>query len=118
MQLLCYEIVNSKNEQPPQQRFLATISDVQVALARALKSGRFFFVDIERNQAGKEGVAVLRFLAQAAEDGPTPKSRLQCQFGNGVDTVLRQLAQRELIEQVDDGYQFQVEMIRHWFVGA
>lgn len=118
VQLLCYEIVNSKNEQPPQQRFLAAVSDVQTALARALKSGRFFFVDIERNQTDKEGVAVLRFLAQTAGDGPVPESHLQRQFGNRVDAILRQLAQRELIEQVDGGYQFQVEMIRHWFVGA
>lgn len=118
VQLLCYEIVNSKNEQPPPQRFLADISDVQTALARALKSGRFFFVDIERNQAGKEGVAVLRFLAQAAAGGPAPANRLRRQFGDGVDAILRQLVQRELIEPVDDGYQFQVEMIRHWFIGG
>ena len=32
--------------------------------------------------------------------------------------ALNLLLQRELIEQVGDGYRFQVELIRRWFVSS
>ena len=115
VQLLCYEIVNAKNEQPVTERFVAGISDIETAVARALKSGRFFFVDIERNQVGQHGLNVLRFLAGQSATGPLPLNTLRQQFGTSVDATLHQLQQRELIEPNGAAYQFQVEMIRRWF---
>jgi hypothetical protein len=32
------------------------------------------------------------------------------------DITFNLLLQRELIEEVDDGYRFQVELIRRWFI--
>ena len=45
------------------------------------------------------------------------KSILQ-EFADVADSTMKLLLQRELIEEVDEGYCFQVEMIRQWFAQA
>jgi hypothetical protein len=36
-------------------------------------------------------------------------------FADELDETLTQLVRRELIESIDAGYRFQVELIRRWF---
>ena len=117
VQLLCAEVVALKNEQPPEVRRLARLSDVEEAVPEALNHGSFFFADIEQNQVDAAGLAILRFLASQGEDVVNNRDLLGRQFPNDAELnrSLNLLLQRELIEWVGESCQFQVELIRRWF---
>ncbi|MFN6482942.1 AAA family ATPase [Nostoc sp. DedQUE02] len=115
VQLLCAEIIVLKNEQDPSIRRLATLADVKAAIPQALKSGGFFFADIQNNQVDATGQAILRFIAAQGEGTIVSRQTLLQQFADA-DITFNLLLQRELIEEVDDGYSFQVELIRRWFI--
>jgi hypothetical protein len=116
VQLLCYEIVSLKNEQSPAERRLVCCDDVAAAVPRALSHGSFFFADIERNQVDASGAALLRFLASQGEGAIVNQETLNQRFPGTLDRTLAQLMRCELIETTGDGYRFQVELIRRWFV--
>lgn len=115
VQLLCAEIVALKNEQPPLQRRLATVDDVETAVPEALQHGSFFFADIKQNQVDAAGLAALQTLAAAGERAQLTLAELG---GNGLVDTVRGLCHREIVEQVDgraDGrYRFQIELVRRW----
>ncbi|MEH1935608.1 MAG: AAA family ATPase [Nostoc sp.] len=115
VQLLCAEIIVLKNEQDPSIRRFATLADVEAAIPEALKSGGFFFADIQNNQVDLTGQAILHFIAAQGERAIVSRQTLLQQFPDA-DITLNLLLQRELIEEVDDGYRFQVELIRRWFI--
>lgn len=115
VQILCAEIVALKNEQYSVRRRLATLRDVEQAVREALSSGSFFFADIETNQVNAAGLELMRFLAARGEGATVSQQDLSRQFRDRLDNTLNLLLQRELIEQVEDGYRFQVELIRRWF---
>lgn len=114
VQLLCYEIVNLKNEQPLAERQLVRLADTAVAVKRALHSGSFFFIDVEQNQIDEAGRSLLRFLALQGRAGGSYEI-LSDRFPENVDLLLSELQRRELIEPVENKYRFQVELIRQWF---
>jgi hypothetical protein len=116
VQLLCYEIITLKNEQDAHLRRLARPADVEAAVPRALASGSFFFADIQHNQVDEAGLSLLRFMAARGEGAVTGRDALasHCQGGD-LDHALEGLLRRDLVEAVDGGYRFQVELIRRWF---
>jgi AAA+ ATPase superfamily predicted ATPase len=120
VQLLCAEIVALKNEQEPSRRRLATPADVEAAIPEALNSGSFFFADIQRNQVEANGLSLLRALAAQGEGGLIDRASLARRANlvdnDGLDQTLAQLFQRELIEPINGGYRFQVELIRRSFI--
>jgi hypothetical protein len=116
VQLLCAEIVAIKNEQDPSARRLVRLEDVDASVAEALNSGSFFFADIERNQIGRAGLALLRFLAARGEGAIVNRDEIIRQFPHDLDHSLERLVQWDLVERKDGGYGFQVELIRRWFV--
>lgn len=117
VQLLCAEIVALKNDQPPAQRRLARVEDVETAVPAALAHGSFFFADIHQNQAGLVEGEILRLLASHPEGSPTPRQELVEFFPSllALEQGLARLQNQELIEAVEGGYCFQVEMMRRWF---
>jgi hypothetical protein len=123
VQLLCYEIVALKNEHPPAEtgrtmeeaRSLVRPDDVEMAVSRALESGSFFFADIQHNQVDGAGLALLRFIAAQGEGAVVRREILAHHQPDELDQTLTLLLQRDLIEAVDGGYRFQVELIRRWF---
>jgi len=115
VQLLCGEIVALKNEQDPSIRRLATLVDVEAAIPQALSSGSFFFADIQNNQVNATELAILRFLAVQGEKAIVRRKTISQRFPDECDRSLNLLLQRELIEETDNGYRFQVELIRRWF---
>jgi hypothetical protein len=115
VQLLCAEIVTLKNEQAPALRRLARLVDVEEAALRALNSGSLFFADIQCNQVDATGLALLRFLAVQGEGVVVGRKAVARQFPHQLDHTLDLLIRRELIEGVDTGYRFQVELTRRWF---
>lgn len=115
VQLLCAEIVALKNEQDSAIRRLVTLSDVEAAVPKALKSGEFFFADIQNNQVNAMGLEILRFMATLGEGAIVSRKKLSSRVSEGLDNALDLLLQRELIEQMGEGYRFQVELIRRWF---
>ncbi len=120
IQLLCAEIVMLKNLQQPAVRRLATIEDVEIAASETLQRGQQFFADIEYNQIPAEAIELLRFLAAPGSENRRTRAHLSLQFGEACDleTLLVKLTQRELIEEVDGQWQFQVELIRRWFTDS
>lgn len=119
VQLLCYEIVTLKNEQDAAARRLARLADVEAAVSKALESGNFFFTDIQQNQVDPAGLALLRCLAAHGEGAVVSRAELAAaspaQTPTELDPVLAALLRRDLIEAVNGGYRFQVELIRRWF---
>jgi hypothetical protein len=114
VQLLCAEIVAYKNEQDPDVRRKASIDDVEAAIPSALSSGSFFFADIQNNQVDAAGRNVLQLIGLQGEGAVVSKSTiLACP--DVVENTISLLLQRELIEDVGDGYRYQVELIRRWF---
>lgn len=130
-QLLCYEIVALKNEGLPTNRRIATLNDIEEAVAGTLKSGSFFFTEMT-NQAGEAGQRLLEFIAAEGEGAHIPKDDLRRHFHTSIfsqsdrpqlsfDEVLALLLRRDLLEQVENGteqspqYVFQVELFRRWF---
>ncbi|WP_414619228.1 hypothetical protein [Calothrix sp. CCY 0018] len=116
VQLMCQELVALKNEQDPSVRRLATLNDVEAAIPEALSRGSFFFADIQNNQVDATGLEILSFIAAKGEEAVVTKQNLALEFEN-IDyfSSITLLLQRELIEEVEDGYCFQVELIRLWF---
>jgi hypothetical protein len=117
IQLLCAEIIALKNEQDPSIRRLATLADVEAAIPEALSVGSFFFADIQSNQADAAGLAILQFLAARGE-GATVSLQTILQHFPDKSHALNLLLQRELIEEVSEGYRFQVELISRWFASS
>ncbi|VAW32007.1 hypothetical protein MNBD_CHLOROFLEXI01-1943 [hydrothermal vent metagenome] len=118
VQLLCAEIVALKNEQPPAERRLATVADVETAVPEALVHGSFFFADMRQNQTDETGRQVLQLLAQVGEGTCPSRSQLVREVGVEtavLDDILKQLQDREIIEQREDGFRFQIELVRRWF---
>ncbi|TVP67535.1 MAG: ATP-binding protein, partial [Nodularia sp. (in: Bacteria)] len=115
VQLLCGEIIVLKNEQAPAIRRLATLADVEAAIPEALQSGGFFFADIHNNQVDANGRDILRYIAAQGEGAIVSKLSLSQQFNDVWQRTIELLLQRELIEEVAEGYCFQVELIRRWF---
>lgn len=119
IQLLCAEIVTLKNEQPPSSRRLVQLAEVEAAVPEAFSHGKFFFLDIQHNQINAAGLALLCFLARQGEGTVVSRANLaqSVQPSADLDQTLARLNRRELIEEVDGGYRFQVELIRRWFEG-
>lgn len=122
VQLLCAEIVELKNKQSPTVRRLAQMEDVEAAISAALQGVKFYFNDIVRNQIGETARYLLRYLATHGENQPLKlKNWVNYAKANGhshsdFKSALEQLLRRELIENVEEGYRFQVELIRRWFI--
>lgn len=118
VQLLCYEIITLKNEQPTSQRRLVTLADVTAAIAAALDSGSFFFADVAHNQVEEAGRIILNFIASRGEAAVVDQAALtevRLPDGHQLGATLATLVNRDLLERVELGYRFQVELIRRWF---
>jgi hypothetical protein len=116
IQLVCCELVSLKNKQDLPERRLAQLPDVAAAIPGALQHGRFFFADIANNQVTPHALTMLRFLASQGEHAVVSREGLESQCPEKFDQALTNLLRRELIEPVEEGYRFQVELIRRWFV--
>jgi len=115
VQSICYELVMLKNEQLPQKRFTAVLSDVDEAARRSLASISFFFVDMRGSQINPGTAAMLDYLADRGEGGRIAHSEWTERFPANFDQNLALALKRDLVEQVDGGYRFQIEMVRRWF---
>ena len=112
---MCYELVVLKNDQPARHRYTATVADVEDTVPYALSKGSFFFVDIQKNQIPPAGSELMRYLAQHGEGAVLTAQELDQQVEQPVDALVCILLHRDVIEQYDNGYRFQVELIRRWF---
>lgn len=118
VQLLCAEIIALKNEQSPALRRFVQVADVEAAVPHALKRGSFFFSDIQCNQVDEQGRRLLQFMALQGSGSVIQHEHLSLQCPGDVDRIIRQLLRRELIQWGENGYCFQIELIRRWFAQA
>jgi hypothetical protein len=115
VQLLCYTIVELKNEQDPALRWTVRLDDVEAAIARALVQGTLFiFVNIEQ-MVGEAGRDILCFMALRGENAVTERDDLGRRFPENLEKTIDLLLTRDIVERTGPGYRFQVEMIRRWF---
>jgi hypothetical protein len=112
LQALCAEIVALKNAQPERERGRARVADVETAADQVLTSAPFFFADIENKQVDAAGLTLLRTLAVRGERAIVGHRALFQACPGEFDRALDRLIRRELIEEVDGGYRFRVELIR------
>ncbi len=115
VQSLCFEMVTLKNEQAPPARFTATLEDVKEAARRSLVSNTFFFQDLRQRQITPAAAAMLDVLAAQGEFSylSTERWRQSCQ--QNFEENLALLLKRDLVEPYQDGYRFQIELVRAWF---
>jgi len=118
VQLLCYNIVRLKNQQSQEQKFVATIEDIDTAAANALEQGQFYFADIE-NQLNLVEREVLRAMAQCGENVKLTLQEIIQRCPACQEKNIRRLHDLELIGMTNSGnnaqYHIQVELIRRYF---
>jgi len=115
VQSICYELVALKNEQPASQRFIVNLKDVEEAAGRSLLSSSFFFVDVRGAQLNPPTAAMLDYLASLGPDAALSRNDWAQRFPENFDANLALALKRDLIEERDGSFRFQVEMIRRWF---
>jgi hypothetical protein len=115
VQSICYELVMLKNEQSSEQRFIVTEVDVEEAAKRTLVSSSFFFVDIRGPQINPSTAAMLDHLADMGPGALISQEEWVVRFPDNFDANLSLALKRDLIEEYNGWYRFQVEMIRRWF---
>lgn len=115
-QLLCDQIINLKNEQPPNIRRRVSLTDVEAAVSGVFDMGQNFFFDVE-NWVDDHGKLLLRRLANQGAEAIINQESIKMIFESieTTDQTVACLLRRELIEKVMGGYCFQVELIRRWF---
>lgn len=111
VQLICSEVVNQVNQEHTLQ---ATPMLVAQALQQALNTGEPFFRNIWDETTGltpemvAAGQAMLRQVAVAAQPVILNPDTLTA------GQALERLVRYKVLEKVDDGYQFEVELVRRW----
>jgi len=115
IQQICFELVEFKNEQPSGSQMLVQKADVEQTVSRALKSGSMFFMDIQNNQVIPQAAGLLRALAALGPDAVIHPAAWKSGSLDRFEEALSNLLQRDLIEQTDGGYRFQIELVRRWF---
>lgn len=122
VQALCYELVSLKNSQEDlKRRRHVSVEDIEAAAVKALGSNYFFFSHIEHKEIDLTGRKLLKFMAAQGEGAVVGLDFLAQQIANPQEDLvpaLDLLGQRDLIEAVNGGYRFEVEMIRRWFAPA
>jgi hypothetical protein len=114
LQALGHAIVNLKNEQDFALRHLVCLADVEAAVPEVFKHCCEFFLNIKDNQT-TNGQVILQFIAAHEEGVIVSQKALELKFPSQLDRALNLLQRRDVIEQTDGGYRFQVELIRRWF---
>lgn len=117
VQLLCREIVNLKNEQSVHLRNRVTIEDVESSAKVALQTGSEFFSNIKLNQIDDDGRKLLHWLSQNSVEHGLSFDEIVNEVPTHfpLQQALHKLLQREIIEEQNGNYRFQVRLIRDWF---
>ena len=115
VQLLCHALINVKNSQDVPRRRLACYADVEEAIGSALTAGHLSFTDIQQNQVNATDRAILHWIATASEQDVVTDATLAHIFGQPAEHLLAQLLRRDLLEPIEGGYRFQIELLRRWF---
>lgn len=117
VQLMCYHIVKLKNEQPKEQKFIATLEDIEAAAVNTLIQAQFYFADIE-NQLVESERKILRFIAQQGEKAKVSFETIVQNYSECHEKHLQRLTELELIGTHflnEHQYYLQVELIRRYF---
>jgi hypothetical protein len=116
IQSLCHAIVELKNRQTIAKRRLVEVADVEAAVSRVLETSQFLF-DQFKTDLDENGRGILWYLAAQGEGAVVSEMALAQHCPDGQwESVLSHLLRRELIEAMDNGYRFQVELIRRTFL--
>lgn len=116
VQKLCFAIVTLKNREPLPGRYVCRREDVEAAGKEVVHRDDMVMADVDGRQVTAAGRRVLRVIARKGEGAVVSRSTLATHSPEDVlDDVIAALRRRELIESVDGGYRFQVELMRRYF---
>jgi hypothetical protein len=117
VQMLCDQIVELKNQQSIAERLKVQLSDVETAVPKIFKLNQMLFAEIAEGQVDASALKVLQFIAPQGENAVVNRPSLQPLFASEAElqVAVTQLLRRELIEEVEGGYRFQIELLRRWF---
>ncbi len=114
IQLLCREIIKYKNKQDSEMRFLVSLQDVDNILPDALKRGISIFATFDQ-RISDAGRALLCYMAVQGNGAVIPRENLAPHCPDELQNTLSLLQRLELIENVQGGYRFQIELFRlYW----
>jgi hypothetical protein len=68
-----------------------------------------------QNELNKISLTLARFIAGYGENAEVSRQVLREKYPENSDDALKLLLRRDLIEPTDNGYRFQVELMRRWF---
>jgi len=112
VQLLCQELVHLLNERGERE---AGIAEIEAVVPRALQRGSsLYFAYLRKYDAGPLGDAMLRTLAQQGPGATLTVDALTSQQPDRLAALTRLLA-RDLVEKIDGGVRFQIELVRRWW---
>jgi hypothetical protein len=115
LQALCSAIVELKNKQPLISRRLCSLADVESAVPGALRKATTHFLVIESEKMDELALDILYFLARFPVGSYIRRELLARESPQASGASLALLLRRDLIEQHEDGFRFQVELVHHWF---
>ncbi|MDM8559315.1 hypothetical protein [Candidatus Parabeggiatoa sp. HSG14] len=117
LQSLCAEIVQIKDEQQDiYKRLIVEKPDVEAAASLVLEHSKLLFAEIVEEQIDNSGNGILRFIASQGEGVVVNRDNLVPLCPTNLEKTLALLLQREIIEEREGGYCFQVELVRRWFL--
>jgi len=115
LQFTCRELVDDLNEAA---RLNATCDDVEHALSSVLESAGAYFNDLFNGPDSNDDQRTI--LTVLAKSEPLSHAKLM-QETNLSETILtkalRCLIHRDVLKQIDNTYQYQVELVRRWVQG-
>ncbi|MFN8490864.1 MAG: hypothetical protein U0350_24945 [Caldilineaceae bacterium] len=112
VQLLCQELVHLLNERGERE---AGVAEVEAAVPRALERGNtLYFNYLREYDAGLEGNVMLTKLAKRGQSAVIKTAELTGEQPAYVAALQRLLA-RDLVEEVEGGIRFEVELVRRWW---
>jgi len=115
VQLLCQQLVILLNERGERE---AGVEEIEAAVPGALeRGGSLYFTYLAEYDAAVTGQAMLRRLAQQGTGAIMSEIELTGDDPDRQQTLERLLA-RDILERVDGGVRFQVELTRRWWVAA
>lgn len=112
VQLLCQQIVLHLNEQSQHR---ADVAVVEAVIPSALNAGAsLYFTYLSEYDAQGVGQALLRELASYGAGAIVPEAKLVNGDADRL-TALERLLARDIVERMDGGIRFEIELVRRWW---
>ena len=115
IQLLCSVIVDRINTMDSKPNEVTEDFIDSVLTQNMLDVNMFFFDDIEKSQTDETGLNILLYIASLKSNKVCSETDIRNIVAGDINPSLANLLDRDILEQYDYGYRFQVPLVQHWF---